>query len=469
MTLDAAKIRDTEQEKAIADVANELRSLTLTALSVAAYIGLTIIAIRDCDLVSGEGTTHLPLVDATVSLTSAMIALPLALVLFFIYVYENLARLRVRAAAPIDVWPLSECGKRLLGHGLGLSVLTQILVWGAWPLVSGILVWRVAPLSGGHLIVQALFFATAFIVSVRYWLVTTRAWPGPRATALGLVALALSVLIVDAAPPLRRTIQRHALKDFVGAHLVGFRLDHLDVSNANFTSAELSGVDFQGVKLEAASFAKANLERASFACDKSRLDLSRVDFTDAKAARISFVACRLSKLAGSDLSGANLWNAQLSDAHAEDAQLTRANLTGVRALESRAIFDGISATGATFYGAVLPRASFAFASLDAANFTAADLDHASFVNAKLQKARFAGANLCGADLSAADLTGADFAGACLRGAKYDGQSIFPAELAHESKLRRLGMVRSDGRDEQMAQVAEVACPKAPSSSCAATL
>lgn len=437
--------------EAAVDIAKETRTLIFAALGAVAFVAISIFSIRDCDLISGTGMVTLPLLDADVPLPVFFFATPLFLVLLFAYVHVDMRRSveGLPRSATIPVWPLSEIPVRPLGKGLALSLITNIIVWGAWPAVTVMLAWRVMPLGDpwlGPLNVMSVAVAFAVTVwnlsKVRTRRVDKTPWPIGLSTCVllggGLVVTALVCTKV-----LRPRDLPARYTDFRGADIVGLDLSGRDLRQANFARATLPQAILRGADLRRAAFTLAELEyalfcdaalefasfrgakarNANFRCGKSRFRAQFIDFTDADLRGVDFATSIFRTAPRADLTNASFWKADLNGADLSASDVTRANFSEARA--HAASFDGARGDQAVFYRAKLNGARFGRAQLDRPNFTAADLQGADFSEAVLTGARLAGADLRKARLGGCRLTDADVtADTNFAGASYDKFTVF---------------------------------------------
>jgi uncharacterized protein YjbI with pentapeptide repeats len=145
-----------------------------------------------------------------------------------------------------------------------------------------------------------------------------------------------------------------------------------NLSNQDFTKAELSGVSLNQSSLIGANFANANLSLAIF----RDADLSQANFRKTNLSQAAFYGA---KSIGTDFTGANLSKAKLVYAKLKGALLRNANLAN---------------------------ADLKFAELQQVDLTGANLTHADLSNTDLSYANLRHANLTGANLAGATLTGA---------------------------------------------------------------
>lgn len=138
------------------------------------------------------------------------------------------------------------------------------------------------------------------------------------------------------------------------------------------------------------------------------------------------------KLQGSDLSGSGLQGVDLSKAHLQSADLSFSKLQGAGLWN--AWLQGASLYHAQLQGAHLNRAklqgvSFSFAQLQGADLSSAQLQGTTFLQAQLQGAKLINAQLQGAELLGARLQGADLFGAQLQGADLTKAQLQGADLS----------------------------------------
>ena len=187
----------------------------------------------------------------------------------------------------------------------------------------------------------------------------------------------------------------------------------LNLSDANF-----SGADLWLAKLRDANLSGAKLSKANF----SDADLSNANLSDAD---LSFANLRFANILNANLSGAKLLYANLSEAKLSSADFSEADLSN-----------------ANLTWANLSEANLQGANLREANLHEADLSKANLSDADLSKANLSGADLSGADLSDADLSGADLSGAKLELTQLHGAYLREAELKEVARMIQRMTLRS---------------------------
>ena len=185
----------------------------------------------------------------------------------------------------------------------------------------------------------------------------------------------------------------------------------LDLSNGDFSGANLTATDLWRATLTNVDFTRANLTAA----DLGSATLTDVDFTDAVIVEADF---RNSGLTLSQLySTASYKEKDLSEVCLGKLDLSNGDFSGVN-LTSAHLFDA-TLTNADFTDADLTRAYFYSSSspspsssdLTGANFTRANLTSTNLCYAILTNVNFADAYLAGANFASATLGNADFRGA----------------------------------------------------------
>jgi len=169
-----------------------------------------------------------------------------------------------------------------------------------------------------------------------------------------------------------------------------------------------------------------------------RPNLSEADFTGADLIGANLIGADLvgAKLSGADLTGAKLSGADLSEGRLVRADLSEANLSGANLSE-----------------ADLREAKLSEADLREANLTEANLSGAILFKANLSRANLRGANLSGANLREANLTGAnldsatlvrtDLTGADLTGCRVYGVSAWGLKSPESAKQQNLDITPTD--------------------------
>lgn len=231
--------------------------------------------------------------------------------------------------------------------------------------------------------------------------------------------------------------------DLQGVRLPGATFDDADLTQTNFSGADLLRASMQGTQLSGATFRNANLQGATLDVEQLfdtsfrgadlrkatlRGDLSGADFagarfdlgtqwpggtpphgalgpfgeaSGARLKRLELVDLDLLQmdLSGADFSGSRFHGVSLHLANLEDAVLPATEWEGVDL--GQAVLTGANLRGAHLRNVEAPRAVF----------SGADLKNAVLAGVDLRSAQLDGAHLCGTDLSQALLDGASFAGA----------------------------------------------------------
>jgi uncharacterized protein YjbI with pentapeptide repeats len=434
------------------------RTLVLIALGAVAFIATTAFSIRDCDLLSGNGTVKLPLLDVDVPVHTFFFTAPVFLLFLFLYVHMDLRRAveDIPATFRIEVWPLSEFPPRSVGQGATISAISIAVVWGAWPIVMLLLTWRVLPIGNpwlSPLAVTATALAIAITIPNYAAVHTRRAVDRTSRTTWAAVTLVVAGLLVTwtiCAKHLHlRDIPAH-FNDFKGADIGGLDLRNRNLRFANFTKASLShahldranlsGATFRSADVEFATFCGATLDDVSlraasgrgaeFACGARNLDLSSVNFSDGDFRDVVFARLLIRNLRGANLSDTLFWMSDLETADLSGADLTRADFSKASAKGAR--FDSARGTDPVFFGTELTEANFARARIERPNFTSAKLRRANLVDASLPRALLAGADLEGANMKGCNFSGADIRNTSFKGARYDRFTVPPEKFDYSA-------------------------------------
>lgn len=221
--------------------------------------------------------------------------------------------------------------------------------------------------------------------------------------------------------------------DFRQATLTNAKFIHCTLDGADFGGATLKGADFSFAHLAGASLQQARLSGALF----DHADLSEADLRSARGVGTSF---RDARLAGATLRGAALHLGFFSDADLEGAQLADARLEG-------SDFRGARLDGADLRFAVLHRVTNL-------KLRAVDARQAKLGSAQIcdpQDLDLSPGHLNGY-LAHADIRGAELAGD-MTGPEWDGVDLEMRDLA--------GAAEEAGRNQKRAASALGACPERP--------
>ena len=166
-------------------------------------------------------------------------------------------------------------------------------------------------------------------------------------------------------------------------------LSHKDLTEADFSYADLSGVDFSDSKLKRVDLIEANLKGANLSGTKLlKARLNRVNLENANMSRAD--------LSGANLSEANLKYAKMNEVCLDEAFLVSANLENTE-----------------FRDVYLIRTN-----LSGAKLTGADMNGAKFIKSNLIGAKLNHVKMSNANLDNTKLMYADFSEACLDGTKF---------------------------------------------------
>jgi uncharacterized protein YjbI with pentapeptide repeats len=202
------------------------------------------------------------------------------------------------------------------------------------------------------------------------------------------------------------------------ALMVGVDLSTADISNVNFTGANLSGIDFTSVDISTINLTGANLTGANL----TGMDLSTINLTG-------------TILSEADLTQVNLSGVSLVNQEMVGTNLTSADLNGANLTEAKLV--DIKGLGADFSNATLVHANLSAADLTGAIMQSANLESANLEGANLEEANLRAANLTDTDLYGADLTDTNLTGATLTGThleeiKEEAPKLSQTEIVKES-------------------------------------
>ncbi len=224
--------------------------------------------------------------------------------------------------------------------------------------------------------------------------------------------------------------------------MTNWDFSNLDLTSADFWSANVSGANFTNANLTSANFNNANVSRTNF----TNADLTSVSFGDANVSGVNFTNADLT-LASLD-SAKGLTIEQLrSAASIEYVNLSRLDMTNwdFSNLDLTSVkFTDSTISGANFTNADLTSAGFENATVNGANFTNANLTSAGFENATVNGANFTNANLASADFGGTTVSGADFTNANLTSAHlYGAKGLIIEQLRSAASIKKVNLY---GRD-----------------------
>jgi len=239
---------------------------------------------------------------------------------------------------------------------------------------------------------------------------------------------------------------------FFRANLAYTDLSGKDLSHSNFSRSNVDGANFEGVtmtgtalidvdftKIKDKSLVGANLTLAAITYSNFEgVDLSNTDFTRANLSNSTFM--------GQDFTDAILFGtvferAQLSNSNFEGVDLSHKGKIFRSYFEDKAYLAELSTSdvlieldpffrnkipidffveGNDFVVVFVYHVSFFDANLQNTNFANANLQAINFGNANLREAIFVQADLTNSNLGGADLTGADLRNAIVKGTGFEG-------------------------------------------------
>ncbi|MBD2184005.1 pentapeptide repeat-containing protein [Planktothrix sp. FACHB-1355] len=244
---------------------------------------------------------------------------------------------------------------------------------------------------------------------------------------------------------------------------------YLNLKKVNLSKDLFDGVDFYGLNLSNADFTDANLSKRQFIrtnfmftnftkADLSKTKFEEVNFTNANLSGANLEKAEFKEVnfTNANISGANLEKAEFTNVNFQNANFSNANLVGMKLYYDRADFSGANFTDtkiadvdkytkqiylttqicqADFKNTVLNRTDFRGVNLIRADFRGAKLERTDFRNAILDNANFenvifAGSYLQNVSLRDANLSGANLRGAYFINADFENTNFSEADLAN---------------------------------------
>ena len=169
--------------------------------------------------------------------------------------------------------------------------------------------------------------------------------------------------------------------DLGGAKLVRGSLQGANLSNSNFTKANLSNIDLRNAILKKCDFSEARLFEA-------RLDTAIIINSKFTGSYLNGVFLNYANLSHSNLNKSSCFDAKFNGANLNHTQLREVNLGSARLMHVTLEHSDLSR--AELVNAKLSNANLKNAILVSANLTGADLKHAKLDNADLSNAILSG-------------------------------------------------------------------------------
>jgi uncharacterized protein YjbI with pentapeptide repeats len=471
-----ASISLTETLKQIGKVGQRAGWLTLSLLTLNAFVWLRIATTQDARLLANAATLPLPGMRDVLPLVSFYLFWPVLTLCFYGYLHFYLQRLWEAIAALPAILP---DGQRL----------DSCVPWFArWP-VRRHVKWLNLKWSPSFLIEAAVSsLALYWVVPATLVLFWARFLTAQQSQGT-ILHVALVLAAVSAAFYSRRMVRRSFKADplhfanwksaFAGRHAAAELIALLAIAvvlslmswgailggphNINPTGKSAAS----GVRNWAADLfwmmgynPFAHLAETDVSQKPSRWSGQDAQLAAVGGARLSGASLRYAQASGAFLARANLRqadlrNAYLSDADLREANLRQANLQSARlerarlnrAILQKAILQDANLTQADLRDAnlsfaYLAGAVFLDAKLEGAVLYGSDLSRSNFQRADLQRADVRETNLQGADLTMSNLREADFTSAKMMGAKfYEAQLI--RTLLLETDLRNADLSGSN--------------------------
>ena len=211
--------------------------------------------------------------------------------------------------------------------------------------------------------------------------------------------------------------------DFSYANLEDARFHGGTVSNVNFSQTNLSGVIvWSSVNFSNVQFTGANLEEVQA---HGAGAFSDVDFTNANLSMANFSRNHFSNsiFRGADLTHSFFWEAKLSG-----CDFAGAIVKGAMFYSSTITLEQLYSTKSYSEDKDLGGVDFGCLNLSSADFSGINLADSSWESTVLKEINFKNADLTNSDFSSADLTGANFSGAKIAGANFTGATLSGSQL-----------------------------------------
>ena len=461
----------------IRDLTTTARTTWLVLIGFLAFIGLTLLSVRDVDFFSVSATTDLPIVNIAIPTTTFFWTASLLAAVLHTYFHIFLLQLwDALAEAPPEIdrlnlgdrvfpwlvnsWALRRRKDRPVTRrpmGLLSSVVTGIVIWLATPIVLAGFWWWSLPAHDARvsLAIAAALWISLF-ASMRGWrrarsrlaqpgLIAKQRqnqtiWQRLGVARRGFVTLLLWLLILAGVPLLAvATVAGtggHHLAPIVESTLSAKWPENwgaIPYASADLVDAEIA--------IEPDDWRDPEIARRRFhvdwcrdsgvpvaACESPASGETNVARAEAcRAKGIAFADC-VAHFAGIDAAFEEEWQierrADIDDIRGPDLRgrdLRNADASG-------AFLAGVDLRGARLEGADLSRAGLEGAYLYQAWLDGADLSRAGLEGADLTLARLEGADLSRAGLERANLGLAELEGADLRDARLEGADLSRARL-----------------------------------------
>ncbi len=467
-------------------IARNARATWLVLIGLLAFIGSTLLSVRDVDFFSATAATSLPIVNIAISTTiffwtAAWLAAVLHtyLHLFLLKLWDALAEappevgetdaVRLKLGERVFPWLVNDWAlRRRPDHAANdrpmdrlSNLVTTLVIWLATPLVLAGFWWRSMP---AHDAMLTLAIAGALLVSLfaslegwrraqarlgtpgvlnadprSSWELPPRMWGMSSAFAAVLVAVSFMRTEVGEIEigPFRSKALWLAPIDLAGAEIVEKPDDWVgrDTAERRFrmTWCRDRGLPADACEppttpvQESARIEWCQVRRVEACADRFR-EIDNVFDDEWQEARGEYLAnFTRPDLSGRDMRGAHLGGAFIAGVSLREARLERADLTEAR-------LEGADLGAARLEGADLSRtrlegADLFMARLQGANLTLARLEGADVSYARLEGSFLGAAQLKGANLRRARLDGANLYAAGLERTKFNEAWLTGANLS----------------------------------------
>lgn len=245
-------------------------------------------------------------------------------------------------------------------------------------------------------------------------------------------------------------------RNFSGTDWRGIKLyrrdKEIDLSGADFSSANLEDAILSHVKLHNANFSGANLRNARINGKINYADFSEADLTNAHLG--------VSRLKGTKFRGANLTNADFGGNSSKNTNLDFSNADCTNTKLTCDLLEANFQDANVKYAIFRLKNSYWYqANLNRANLSLLDLRGQDFSTLEMSGVNLIGSNLAGANLTSANLEGADLRGANLEGADLSYVNLrrtrIEGAIALDPKILLIWQIINQGAKSQRLQSADL--------------
>jgi hypothetical protein len=315
-------------------LSDSVQNAMLMQLGLCLFTIVTILGTSDSALIVGDAKIKVPFANADMALGGFMIAIPLILIVVFIYLQIYLGMLSELERTPIrdrDSNRLAAADKVPAVFNIDGRVpraMADVALYWAVPATLAVLTWKV----GFTDMIRPMWLLTV-LVAAGVILIRIRREDGPRRGMRNAFRWCTILVLLVSIPDhrvmeflIRPAQLEHAdlegkrlnfmqLKKarLADANLKQVQLRRADLRGADLSRANLDGANLHGAKLELASLREASMQGANLrGADLSRSSLQQANL---QRANLEWTNMHLANLEGANLHGASLQGADLSFAN----------------------------------------------------------------------------------------------------------------------------------------------------------